>query len=86
MSKVAYRFLLGVTNNVGASTEPSGNSNRGSASPGFQGAWFKNLITSGARPSSSSAIENQEEDALRQNQLSDASSPLRQNSQSRHDI
>ncbi|EXC05970.1 hypothetical protein L484_014240 [Morus notabilis] len=86
VSKVAYRFLLGVTNNVGASTEPSGNSNRGSASPRFQGAWFKNLITSGARPSSSSAIENQEEDALRQNQLSDASSPLRQNSQSRHDI
>lgn len=83
-SKVAYRFLLGVTNNVGASIESSGNSNRGS--PRLQATWFKNLITSGARPSSSSTIENQEEDALRQQQQSDALSPLRQNSQSRHDI
>ncbi|PON96986.1 hypothetical protein TorRG33x02_073650 [Trema orientale] len=85
-SKVAYRFLLGVTNNVATSTESSGNSNRGS--PRFQATWFKNLVTSGAKPSSSSELENQEEDVLRQHQQqqSDAGSPLQQNSVSRRDI
>lgn len=83
-SKVAYRFLLGVTSNVAASTESSGNSNRGS--PRFQGTWFKSLITSGAKPSSSSELENQEEVVLRQHQQSDAASPVRQTSQPWRDI
>ena len=84
-SKVAYRFLLGVTNNVTSSSpEASGNSNRGS--PRFQATWFKNLITSGAKPSSSSELENQEEAVLRQHQRSDVASPPLQNSQSRLDI
>lgn len=77
-SKVAYRFLLGVTNNVTSSPDSTGNTNRGS--PRIQAAWFKNMITTGARPSSSSEIENQEEDALRQNRPSDAELPLQQNS------
>lgn len=54
-SKVAYRFLLGVASNVngtnGAVSDSPGNSNR---SP-----WFKNLITAGAKPSSSSEIQDQ---------------------------
>ncbi|XP_059456125.1 deSI-like protein At4g17486 [Corylus avellana] len=79
-SKVAYRFLLGVANNAGGSPESPGNSNRGT--PRFQGTWFKNLVTTGAKPSSSSEIENQDEDRRRQQQ-----SPLRQNSRSSlHDV
>ncbi|CAN6547113.1 unnamed protein product [Malus baccata var. baccata] len=69
-SKVAYRFLVGVTNNATASPESAGNSNRGA--PRFQAAWFKNLITTGAKPSSSSDLETKEEDALRQHQQPDA--------------
>lgn len=83
-SKVAYRFLLGVANNAGGSPESPGNSNRGS--PRFQGTWFKNLVTTGAKPSSSSEIENQDEDRYRQQQ-EDSESPLRQNSRpSLHDM
>lgn len=64
-SKVAYRFLLGVTNNAngsnGPTTDSPGNVSRGS--PRFQATWFKNLITTGAKPSSSSETENHEENA-----------------------
>ncbi|CAN6564883.1 hypothetical protein ACFX13_042762 [Malus domestica] len=77
-SKVAYRFLVGVTNNATASPESAGNSNRGA--PRFQAAWFKNLITTGAKPSSSSDLETKEEDALRQHQQPDAEPQLQQNS------
>ncbi|XP_021892141.1 deSI-like protein At4g17486 [Carica papaya] len=84
-SKVAYRFLLGVTSNVGsiASDSPS-NSNRGS--PGFQATWFKNLITTGAKPSTSTEIENQNEndDLHRQQRRQDAELLLQQNS--RHNV
>ncbi|KAL6127673.1 hypothetical protein ACLB2K_071036 [Fragaria x ananassa] len=79
-SKVAYRFLVGVTNNI-ASPEASGNSNRGA--PRFQGAWFKNLITTGAKPSSSSEYDS-EENALRQQQQTASDSPLPQPSQPLH--
>ena len=61
-SKVAYRFLLGVTSNSAVTPESPGNSNRAR----FQAAWFKSLVSPGARPSSSSEIENQE-DVVRQN-------------------
>lgn len=77
-SKVAYRFLAGVTNNAIAAPESPGNSTRGT--PRFQAAWFKNLITTGAKPSSSTEIENKEEDVLRHHQQSDAESPPRQKS------
>lgn len=71
-SKVAYRFLVGVTNNVIAAPEAPGNSNRGA--PKFQASWFKNLITTGAKPSSSSEIDN-EENVPRQQQQTDHSRP-----------
>ncbi|KAL7214225.1 hypothetical protein ACSBR1_026609 [Camellia fascicularis] len=58
-SKVAYRFLLGVTSNQSVAAESPGSTNRGS--PRFQGSWFKNLVSNGAKPSSSSSeLENQE--------------------------
>ncbi|WVZ14031.1 hypothetical protein V8G54_011597 [Vigna mungo] len=62
-SKVAYRFLLGVTNNVTNNVKngpesPNNNSNRG-GSPRFQTAWLKNMITNGAKPSTSSEAEDQ---------------------------
>ncbi|RDX71102.1 DeSI-like protein [Mucuna pruriens] len=60
-SKVAYRFLLGVTNNVTnnvkTAPESPNNSNRGS--PRLQGSWLKNIIANGAKPSTSSEAENQ---------------------------
>ncbi|KAL3524312.1 hypothetical protein ACH5RR_017146 [Cinchona calisaya] len=80
-SKVAYRFLLGVaSNNSVVSPDSAGNSTRGS--PRFQGTWFKNLISAGADPSSSSDVENRDEDITRllQQQREDADAPPRQNS------
>ncbi|KAJ7974149.1 DeSI-like protein [Quillaja saponaria] len=77
-SKVAYRFFLGVTNNATGGSESPGNSNRGS--PRFQATWFKNLVTTGAKPSSSSEVENQAGDGSRQQRRPDAEAPLRQNS------
>ncbi|CAN6709522.1 unnamed protein product [Malus baccata var. baccata] len=76
-SKVAYRFLVGVTSNAIASTASPENSDTGT--PRFQAAWFKNLITTGAKPSSSSDFENKEED-VRQNQQPDEEPPQQQNS------
>ncbi|KAB1220118.1 hypothetical protein CJ030_MR3G005605 [Morella rubra] len=83
-SKVAYRFLLGAANNSSGSPESPGNSNRGT--PRFQATWFKNLVTTGAKPSSSSEIENQDVDGHTQQQQQDAESPLRQNSRPRHNM
>ncbi|KAI4347580.1 hypothetical protein L6164_008382 [Bauhinia variegata] len=76
-SKVAYRFLLGVTNNVKSGSESPSNSNGGS--PRFQAAWLKNLVTTGEKPSSSSEIENQVE--VQQHQ-EDAKTPQQQSSSS----
>ncbi|KAG2700544.1 hypothetical protein I3760_06G002400 [Carya illinoinensis] len=83
-SKVAYRFLAGVANNATGSSESTGNSNRGT--PRFQATWFKNLITTGAKPSSSSEIENQDVDGRQQSLQQGAGPPLRQNSQPWHDM
>ena len=58
-SKVAYRFLVGVTNNARNGPESPSNSNRGGGSPRFQASWLKNIITNGAKPSTSSEAENQ---------------------------
>ncbi|CAN1180677.1 DeSI-like protein At4g17486 [Linum perenne] len=68
-SKVAYRFLLGVGSNNGS----PGNSN-GGGSPRIQATWLKNLITNGAKPSTSAEIDaqkTQQEDAERNGRESD---------------
>nr|GME06282.1 deSI-like protein At4g17486 [Ipomoea batatas] len=81
-SKVAYRFLQGIaSNNSGSNPDSPSNSNRGS--PRLQATWFKNLISTGARPSSSSDVESRDEDIMRpgplqQRQDAEAPSPLRQ--------
>eukprot|EP00262_Sarcandra_glabra_P013586 TRINITY_DN3798_c1_g1_i1.p1 TRINITY_DN3798_c1_g1~~TRINITY_DN3798_c1_g1_i1.p1 ORF type:complete len:126 (+),score=17.93 TRINITY_DN3798_c1_g1_i1:158-535(+) len=62
-SKVAYRFIVGVATSP-ATPESLSNSNRGS--PRFQGTWFKNLISAGPKPSSSSEFPNQAEETLQQ--------------------
>ncbi|OWM79575.1 deSI-like protein At4g17486 [Punica granatum] len=76
-SKVAYRFLLGATTN--SSPDPSGSSGRGS--PRFQAAWFKNLITAGAKPSTTPEADNldDKDDKLQQDREDDES-PLQQSS------
>ncbi|KAF5947330.1 hypothetical protein HYC85_013287 [Camellia sinensis] len=48
-SKVAYRFLLGVSSNSSVAAESPGSTNRGT--PRFQASWFKNLVSNGAKPS-----------------------------------
>lgn len=63
-SKVAYRFISGVTSNSSVIPESPNNSNRGISR--FQGAWFKNLISIGSRPSSSSDHSGEIEEALQQ--------------------
>ncbi|KAH6770902.1 PPPDE putative thiol peptidase family protein [Perilla frutescens var. hirtella] len=74
-SKVAYRFLAGVaSNNSVVSPESPGNSSRGS--PRFQGTWFKNLISAGPKPSTSSEMENRDEVVVGQA----AEAPLKLNS------
>ncbi|KAJ6926325.1 hypothetical protein NC651_010679 [Populus alba x Populus x berolinensis] len=80
-SKVAYRFLVGVTSNNGSGLESPENSNRGV--PRFQGTWFKNLIANGDKPSSSTEVDNQDENMLLQHQRSKqgADQLSRQNSQ-----
>ncbi|XP_057462759.1 uncharacterized protein LOC130752897 isoform X1 [Actinidia eriantha] len=65
-SKVAYRFLAGVTSNSSVASDSPGNSNRGT--PRFQATWFKNLISNGAKPSSSSELENKDAAIFRQQQ------------------
>lgn len=79
-SKVAYRFLAGVaSNNSIVAPESPNSATRGS--PRFQGTWFKNLISAPAKPSTSSELENRDEEVVRQQQRQDAeSSPLKLNS------
>ncbi|KAG6743342.1 hypothetical protein POTOM_054296 [Populus tomentosa] len=79
-SKVAYRFLVGVTSSNGSAPEAPANSNTGV--PRFQASWFKNLITNGAKPNGTEA-DDQDEDVLLQRQLSKQGSdqPSWQNSQ-----
>ncbi|XP_073292937.1 deSI-like protein At4g17486 [Primulina huaijiensis] len=67
-SKVAYRFLAGVASNnqINSPNSPGDNSNRGS--PRFQSAWFKNLMSSGAKPTGGLEQEKQDEDVSHQRQ------------------
>ncbi|KAF5731168.1 hypothetical protein HS088_TW19G00773 [Tripterygium wilfordii] len=81
-SKVAYRFLVGVTSNSGVTPDSPGNSNRGT--PRVQASWFKNIITTGAKPSSGSEIDNKDANVLQQQQRHESEQPLRQKSW--HDI
>ena len=55
-SKVAYRFLAGVTLKSSATSENASNSNNGCSR--FQGAWLRNLVSPGAKPSSSTHPED----------------------------
>ncbi|XVF12542.1 hypothetical protein REPUB_Repub08aG0127500 [Reevesia pubescens] len=78
-SKVAYRFLVGVTSGSSGGNDSPGNSNRGS--PRFQAAWFKNLITTGAKPSSGSEIETQDDNVLQQHRQHNSAQRMGQNFQ-----
>ncbi|CAL9108832.1 unnamed protein product [Musa textilis] len=61
-SKVAYRFMAGLASNSRATPESPSYSNRGS--PRFQGAWFKNLMSVGAKPSAgTSEIPDETDDS-----------------------
>lgn len=59
-SKVAYRFLAGIgsnNNSTPGSPDSPGSANRNG--PRFQQpAWFKNLVAAGAKPSTSTTLEN----------------------------
>ena len=59
-SRVAYRFMAGLTSKNQASQESPGEQNRGS--PTFQGTWFKNVVSAGAKPSTSGSTPSQEDD------------------------
>ncbi|XP_052187243.1 uncharacterized protein LOC127798010 [Diospyros lotus] len=82
-SKVAYRFLAGVASNSAVAPESPGNSNRGTNR--FQATWFKSLIASGAKPSTSSDVEEDHEEQIigqgqcQQHRHNPAEAPLRQN-------
>lgn len=70
-SKVAYRFLAGIGSNP--PPEPLGNFN--GESPRLQPTWFKNLITPGPKPSTSSELEIQDQEQRKDS----AEAPLRLN-------
>ncbi|CAI9767679.1 unnamed protein product [Fraxinus pennsylvanica] len=62
-SKVAYRFLAGVASNNSIATPGSPvNSPRGSLR--FQATWFKNLTSSGSKPSTTSELESWDEEVM----------------------
>ena len=83
-SKVAYRFILGATNVI-SPTESTDDSNRGTSR--FQAAWFKKLITTGAKPSSSSEVENEvEEGAAEQQRKANEETPILLNSRAHQDM
>lgn len=61
-SRVAYRFMAGLASKNQASPESLGN-NQNRGSPTFQGAWFKNIISAGAKPSASGSTPTHSQDA-----------------------
>ncbi|KAL9689508.1 hypothetical protein QQ045_009894 [Rhodiola kirilowii] len=77
-SKIAYQFLVGITSNATGSPDSAGDLNKSNSK--FQAAWFKNMITAGAKPSSSSEDQNQEGELLQQQQGPRAEVLQRQNS------
>jgi hypothetical protein len=92
-SKVAYRFILGVTNNVTNNVTNSvkpgpdspNNSNNEVSSPRFQASWLKNLIANGAKPSTSSEAEDQNGAVPVQSTREDDKALLQRSSSSHHD-
>ncbi|KAK3153163.1 hypothetical protein QOZ80_2BG0168660 [Eleusine coracana subsp. coracana] len=61
-SRVAYRFMAGLASKNQAAPDSPGNSNQNRGSPTSQGAWFKNIIAAGAKPSSSGPTPSQDTD------------------------
>jgi hypothetical protein len=63
-SRVAYRFMAGLApkNQAAPDSLDNSNQNRGSPAPTFQGAWFKNIISAGTKPSSSGSTPSQDTD------------------------
>lgn len=72
-SKVAYRFVASVGSNSPAAPETPSNSSRGT--PRFQGAWIRNLIPIGAKPSSSGLEENDDTSPLQRKTARRSTSP-----------
>jgi hypothetical protein len=85
-SKVAYRFILGVTNSVKPGPDSPNNSNNEVSSPRFQASWLKNLIANGAKPSTSSEAEDQNGAVPVQSTREDDKALLQRSSSSHHDI
>ncbi|MBA0684646.1 hypothetical protein Goari_026223 [Gossypium aridum] len=76
-SKVAYRFLLGVTSGSSGADDSTGNSN--SVSPSFQSAWFKDIVNVGAKPSTRSEIETLDNNVLQKHHPQNSTQTMQQN-------
>nr|XP_043634645.1 deSI-like protein At4g17486 isoform X1 [Erigeron canadensis] len=63
-SRVAYQFLAGIASPT-CSTDSLNDSSEDTSTPRFQQpAWFKNLVAAGAKPSTSTTLENGEENIV----------------------
>uniref|UniRef100_A0A0E0MA42 PPPDE domain-containing protein n=1 Tax=Oryza punctata TaxID=4537 RepID=A0A0E0MA42_ORYPU len=56
-SRVAYRFMAGLASK-NQNPQPESPSNQSRNGPTFQGTWFKNIISNGAKPSSSESTSS----------------------------
>lgn len=61
-SKVAYRFLAGIGSN---SPSSPGNGNLNGSNSRLQAAWFKNLLPVGDKPSTSTVLEQPNQEVIR---------------------
>lgn len=81
-SKVAYRFLAGIGSSSNGQVAPD-NPGPNSGTPRFQASWFKNLLSAGDKPSTSSVLEEPNSEVIQQQKKQqhhkeDAEAPLRQ--------
>lgn len=67
-SKVAYRFLSGIGSNSNSQVAPDSPSADNRSSPKFQVSWFKNLLSAGDRPSTSSVLEDPNQELIKRQQ------------------
>ena len=80
-SKVAYRFLSNVTSNVtngssnGLQQRPGTLTNSENGNSSLQGSWFKGLLNT-SKPSTSTEIDNKDDDENQQRKQSRDSAPL----------
>ncbi|KAI3704862.1 hypothetical protein L1987_75091 [Smallanthus sonchifolius] len=75
-SKVAYRFLAGITSNNTTQGSPGSLVGTDRSNPRFQQpAWFKNLVAAGARPSTSATLENGDDQVQKPQQQRQESVP-----------